>query len=67
MEADPLPGQQHGREGLKQVISVCTAFRDIHLGDRRDGGEKETRYLAALRGAALIAANSLVFQPPASR
>ena len=30
MEVDPLPGQQKGREGLKQVISVRTAFRDIH-------------------------------------
>ena len=39
MEADPLPGQQHGREGLKQVISVCTAFRDIHWVIEEMGGE----------------------------
>jgi hypothetical protein len=31
MEVDPLPGQQQGREGLKQVISAFrTAFPDIH-------------------------------------
>jgi steroid delta-isomerase-like uncharacterized protein len=30
-ELDPLPGQQQGREGLKQVISAFrTAFPDIH-------------------------------------
>src|ERR1700746_1382112 len=31
VELDPLPGQQQGREGLKQVISAFrTAFPDIH-------------------------------------
>jgi steroid delta-isomerase-like uncharacterized protein len=31
MELDPLPGQQQGREGLKQVISAFrSAFPDIH-------------------------------------
>jgi predicted SnoaL-like aldol condensation-catalyzing enzyme len=31
VELDPLPGQQQGREGLKQVIAVFrTAFPDIH-------------------------------------
>ena len=31
LELDPLPGQQQGREGLKQVIVVFrTAFPDIH-------------------------------------
>ena len=30
VELDPLPGQQQGREGLKQVISTFrTAFPDI--------------------------------------
>jgi predicted ester cyclase len=31
VELDPLPGQQQGREGLKQVIAALrTAFPDIH-------------------------------------
>ena len=31
VELDPLPGQQQGREGLKQVIGAFrTAFPDIH-------------------------------------
>ena len=31
VELDPLPGQQQGREGLKQVISAFrAAFPDIH-------------------------------------
>ena len=31
VELDPLPGQQPGREGLKQVIAAFrTAFPDIH-------------------------------------
>jgi steroid delta-isomerase-like uncharacterized protein len=31
VELDPLPGQQQGREGLKQVIAAFrTAFPDIH-------------------------------------
>jgi hypothetical protein len=31
VEVDPLPGQQQGREGLKQVINAFrTAFPDIH-------------------------------------
>jgi steroid delta-isomerase-like uncharacterized protein len=31
LELDPLPGQQQGREGLKQVIGAFrTAFPDIH-------------------------------------
>ena len=31
VELDPLPGQQQGREGLKQVINAFrTAFPDIH-------------------------------------
>ena len=31
VELDPLPGQQQGREGLKQVIGALrTAFPDIH-------------------------------------
>jgi steroid delta-isomerase-like uncharacterized protein len=31
VEVDPLPGQQQGREGLKQVISAFrAAFPDIH-------------------------------------
>ena len=31
VELDPLPGQQQGREGLKQVIAaIRTAFPDIH-------------------------------------
>ena len=31
VELDPLPGQQQGREGLRQVINAFrTAFPDIH-------------------------------------
>ncbi len=31
VELDPLPGQQHGREGLKEVIGhMRVAFPDIH-------------------------------------
>jgi predicted ester cyclase len=31
VEVDPLPGQQQGREGLKQVINAFrTAFPDMH-------------------------------------
>jgi steroid delta-isomerase-like uncharacterized protein len=30
VELEPLPGQQQGREGLKQVIAFRTAFPDIH-------------------------------------
>lgn len=31
VELDPLPGQQQGREGLKEVIAMMrTAFPDIH-------------------------------------
>jgi steroid delta-isomerase-like uncharacterized protein len=31
VELDPLPGQQQGREGLKEIIGVIrTAFPDIH-------------------------------------
>ena len=31
VELDPLPGQQQGREGLKQLINAFrTAFPDIH-------------------------------------
>ena len=31
IELDPLPGQQQGREGLKQVIGMMvTAFPDMH-------------------------------------
>ena len=31
VELDPLPGQQQGREGLKEVISMMrSAFPDIH-------------------------------------
>jgi steroid delta-isomerase-like uncharacterized protein len=31
VELDPLPGQQQGREGLKEVIAqIRTAFPDVH-------------------------------------
>jgi hypothetical protein len=37
----PLPGQQQGREGLKQVISDFSHCVSRHsLGDRRDGGRR---------------------------
>lgn len=33
VELDPLPGQQQGRQGLKDVIAMIrTAFPDIHWG-----------------------------------
>src|SRR6516164_2935148 len=65
VEVEPLPGQQQGREGLKQVISVFrTAFPDIHWVIEEMVG-KGRRYLAALRGMARIAANSLGFLPQA--
>ena len=38
VELDPLPGQQQGREGLKQVISAFrTAFPDILYFPRKNG------------------------------
>lgn len=37
VEVDPLPGQQQGREGLKQVIISHRLTRHT-LGDRGDGG-----------------------------
>jgi hypothetical protein len=38
VELDPLPGQEKGREGLKQVIGAFrTAFPDNPLGNRGDG------------------------------
>ena|SRR5271165_3212 len=64
VELDPLPGQQQGREGLKQVIGAFrTAFPDIHWVIE----EKGKRYLAALPGMALIAGNSSAFLPQVSR
>ena len=42
VEVEPLPGQQQGREGLKQVISVFrTAFPDIHWVIEEMVGEGE--------------------------
>src|SRR4051794_29814742 len=50
VELDPLPGQQQGREGLKQVIAAFRpAFPDIQWVTEEMGG-KGTRYLAALGG-----------------
>jgi hypothetical protein len=61
VELDPLPGQQQGREVLKQVINALrTAFPEYPLA------EKGKRYLAVLRGMARIAASSLAFLPPTS-
>src|SRR5580692_422581 len=43
VELDPLPGQQQGREGLKQVIAAFrTAFPDIHweIEELIEEGEK---------------------------
>jgi steroid delta-isomerase-like uncharacterized protein len=43
VELDPLPGQQPGREGLKEVIGqMRTAFPDIHwvLSEQVAEGEK---------------------------
>jgi steroid delta-isomerase-like uncharacterized protein len=43
VELDPLPGQQQGREGLKQVIGALrTAFPDIHwvIEEMVEEGEK---------------------------
>jgi predicted SnoaL-like aldol condensation-catalyzing enzyme len=40
VELDPLPGQQQGREGLKQVIAAFrTAFPDIHWAIEEMMGE----------------------------
>jgi predicted ester cyclase len=67
VELDPLPGQQQGREGLKQVISAFrTAFPDIRWVIEELVGEGD-KVFSALRGVALIGANSSAFQPPASR
>ena len=42
VEVEPLPGQQQGREGLKQVISAFrTAFPDIHWVIEEMVGEGE--------------------------
>ena len=42
VELDPLPGQQQGREGLKQVIGAFrTAFPDIHWVIEEMVGEGE--------------------------
>ena len=39
VELDPFPGQQQGREGLKQVIAAFSHRLSRHpLGDRGDGG-----------------------------
>jgi predicted ester cyclase len=66
VELDPLPNQQQGREGLKQVIAALrSAFPDIHWVIEEMVGEG-TRYLAALRGMGLIAANSSTLLPRAS-
>src|SRR5271170_1831952 len=66
VELDPLPGQQQGREGLKQVIGALrTAFPDIHWVIEEMVKEGK-RYLA-LPGMALIAANSSAFLPQVSR
>ena len=66
VELDPLPGQQQGREGLRQVINAFrTAFPDIHWVIDEMVGEGE-KYLAVLRGMARIAASSLAFLSPAS-
>jgi hypothetical protein len=40
VELDPLPGQQQGREGLKQVRCVSYRLSRHPLGDRGDGGGK---------------------------
>ena len=67
LELDPLPGQQQGCEGLKQVIGAFrTAFPDIHWVIEEMVGEGE-RYLAALPGMALIAGNSSAFLLQVSR
>jgi steroid delta-isomerase-like uncharacterized protein len=42
IELDPLPGQQQGREGLKQIIGVIrAAFPDIHWVMEEMVGEGE--------------------------
>ena len=42
VELDPFPGQQQGREGLKQVIGAFrTAFPDIHWVIEEMVGEGE--------------------------
>ena len=42
VELDPLPGQEQGREGLKQVIGAFrTAFPDIHWVIEEMVGEGE--------------------------
>jgi steroid delta-isomerase-like uncharacterized protein len=42
VEVDPLPGQQQGREGLKEVIGAFrTAFPDIHWVIEEMVGEGE--------------------------
>ncbi len=67
VELDPLPGQQQGREGLKQVISAFrTAFPDIHWVIEEMLGEEDNVF-SRFTWLALIAANSLAFQQPASR
>ena len=42
VEIDPLPGQQQGREGLRQVVSAFrTAFPDLHWVIEEMVGEGE--------------------------
>ena len=46
VELDPLPGQQQGREGLKQVIGAFrTAFPDIHWVIEEMVGEGEKVFI----------------------
>jgi predicted SnoaL-like aldol condensation-catalyzing enzyme len=50
VELDPLPGQQQGREGLKQVISAFrAAFPDIHWVIEEMIGEGEKVFSRFIR------------------
>jgi len=40
VELDPLPGQEQGREGLKQILAMFfTAFPDLHWTIEEDAAE----------------------------
>jgi predicted SnoaL-like aldol condensation-catalyzing enzyme len=67
VELDPLPGQQQGREGLKQVISAFrAAFPDIHWVIEEMIGEGE-KVFSRFTCMARIAGNSSAFLPRAGR